>query len=342
MRYKILHILFWGIKTVLLAHELLRNFPTDGALNYFHAINITVYQMLCVYTAIYVFIPRLVVKERYVQFALTVLALILTCSLAKTLTQIVFLKFAVHSGHVITLPLLLISYISDVVDMTIVSFIFIGIALVYHFYVKDQKNKLLERERLESELNFLKAQINPHFLFNALNSIYVLMKEDIHLSEEVLLKFSALLRYQLYDCSSNETTIEKEIEFLKNYISLENVRHGENTKVCFNVPEKNLYMKVAPFVLIPFVENAFKHISHYADKENQININLVCDRGRLDFKISNTFEDGLERTLKNHNGIGLQNVRRRLELLYSQKHTLEISRANNQFTVGLTLITDEH
>src|SRR4030095_5890391 len=238
---------------------------------------------------------------------------------------------------------MLILYLSEYIDTTILTVIFVGIALVYHLYIRDQKNKLRERERLPLELNFLKAQINPHFLFNALNSIYVLMKEDIRLSEEVLLKFSALLRYQLYDCSNNETTVQKEIEFLKNYISLENVRHGENTKVNLIVPEKTNYSKVAPFILIPFVENAFKHISHYKNKENRININISSEQGRLDFNISNTFEKGLEpAALHDHHGIGLQNVKSRLELLCSRKHTLKINREDDHFKVGLTLITNEH
>lgn len=342
LRYKILHVLFWVIKTILLVHELQGNTPANGLLNYVDAFNITIYQMLCVYTAIYVLIPSLFAKEKYGQFALAILILIAICSTGNILGEIFYLKFIFHSTHRFSFPHVLILYISDFVDTSIVAVIFIGIALVYHLYIRDKKNKLLERERLESELNFLKAQINPHFLFNALNSIYVLMKEDIHLSEEVLLKFSALLRYQLYDCSSNETTLENEIEFLRNYIAIENVRHGENTKVNLTVPGKNIYLKVSPFILIPFVENAFKHISHYTDRENRIDIKIAFGQGRLDFAISNTFEEGQKPSHHTHKGIGLQNVKRRLELLYTQKHTLKIGTEKNHFKVGLTLVTDEH
>ena len=342
LRYKVLHIFFWSIKALLLYHQIEENRPTNGALNYVDAISTTFYQMVCVYTALYVLIPRLFINEKYLRFSLAVLTLIGICTLASVLTELLYLRFIFRPDYKFNLITVLINYIGQFVEMSVIALIFIVISLVYYFYMRDQKNKLLERERLESELNFLKAQINPHFLFNAINSIYVLMKEDIRLSEEVLLKFSDLLRYQLYDCGSNETTIEKEIEFLRNYVALENVRHGESTKVDFRVPGEIIYLKVAPFILIPFVENAFKHISHYRDKENLIDIDIAFGRGCLDFTISNTFEESMNRTHLNHKGIGLQNVKRRLELLYSQKHTLQISREDDRFMVRLTLITDEH
>ncbi len=342
LRYKILHILFWVVKTILLVHELHVNFPKEGIVNYIDALNITVFQMICVYTSIYVLIPRLFAKEKYTQFIIAVFTLIALCSLGNVLTQTAYLQFIFLPDRTFSGSTLFVTYLSEFVDTSIMAIVFIGIYLVYHLYIRDQKNKMLERERLETELNFLKAQINPHFLFNALNSIYVLMKEDVNLSEEILLKFSDLLRYQLYDCSTNETTIEKEIEFLKNYIALENVRNGENTKVNFNIPEKNMYVKVAPYILIPFVENAFKHISHYKDRENRIDIDIACERGSLDFSISNTFENNVQSMRNNNKGIGLRNVKRRLELLYFQKHTLQISKEKDHFTVGLTLITDEN
>src|SRR4051812_24546515 len=107
----------------------------------------------------------------------------------------------------------------------ILSFAITGLAIYY--YDKERRNKLIERERLQSELEFLKAQINPHFLFNALNSVYVLMDEDKKMASETLLKFCSLLRYQLYECSSKVTILEKEREFILNYIQLEKVRSGE-------------------------------------------------------------------------------------------------------------------
>jgi tetratricopeptide (TPR) repeat protein len=201
----------------------------------------------------------------------------------------------------------------------------------------DRKNKNVEKEKLQTELQFLKAQINPHFLFNALNSIYVLMDDDKQMASDTLLKFSSLLRYQLYDCNSNVTTIEKEMEFINNYILLEKVRNSDYLEVVTEFSNQPGYLQIAPFVLIPFVENAFKHVSHFTDQPNRINIRAYFEDITLFFHVTNTCDEKIGSAERVHKGIGLINVKRRLELLYPEKHNLEVRENGQNFSIFLTL-----
>ncbi len=163
------------------------------------------------------------------------------------------------------------------------------------------------------------------------------MKEDVRLAEETLLKFSSLFRYQLYDCSNEETTLENEIGFIRNYIELEQIRSGENRVVDFVVPGKTGYYKIAPFMLIPFIENAFKHVSHFSTEPNRIFIEIKQDRNMLSLTVKNTFDNALRNGNDVHKGIGLYNVKRRLELLYHNQYTLDIKNDEQFFFVQLNM-----
>lgn len=336
LRYKILHIIFWSVNAVMLFHEFVVDQPDQSHLlkNYVDTIDVSIFQMLCVYTCIYLLVPRLFAKEKYFQFLVSVIGTILFFMLINVAVQLFYVEyyFGMRPPSSIFIP-----YIGDVIDCSIITIPFILIILIEFYYNKEQKNKLIEQDRLETEINSLKAQMNPHFLFNALNSIYVLMDEDKKLASETLLKFSSLLRYQLYDCSAKTTSIENEISFIKNYINLEMIRNGKNISVVFNEPEKTIYDEIAPFILMTFVENAFKHISHFNDKKNIAKIEVVIKNGILYFTVENTCDPGLTVKEDRRKGIGLRNVRRRLELLYPESHELIIAKEGDLFTVNLIL-----
>ncbi|HOY29620.1 MAG TPA: histidine kinase, partial [Flavobacteriales bacterium] len=176
---------------------------------------------------------------------------------------------------------------------------------------------------------------NPHFLFNTLNSIHVIMRHDVKRAERSLMEFSGLLRYQLYECDGPSTTLEKEVEFLRNYIALERMRHGDELELTFDLPEVIPYQQIAPFVLIVLVENAFKHVSRSTRQRNRITIHLCCGAGRIELIVENTCEPRIDQS--GRKGIGLENVRRRLELLYPQRHRLELTEQEQIFTAHLIL-----
>jgi len=196
----------------------------------------------------------------------------------------------------------------------------------------------LQKQQIASELSFLKAQINPHFFFNTLNNIYALSFSDVELSREALHKLSRMMRYLLYETAQNETSLVEELKFLKDHIELMQLRLHVNNQVIYKEPVLSHDYKIAPMLLLPFVENAFKHgIS--ATKASEIRIEVSVKDQTLHLKVSNTLQEKTSNPLE-ESGIGLQNTKRRLNLLYPGRHLLTINKIANDtiYQVDLTLI----
>jgi two-component system LytT family sensor kinase len=209
----------------------------------------------------------------------------------------------------------------------------VALQLSREWYAQREFIRRIEIEKLNTELDYLKAQINPHFLFNSINTIYFQIDKHNVTARETLAAFSEMLRYQLYECNGTEIAVEKEVMYLKSYVDIQRHRKDENYKISFSC-EKLHGFTIAPLLLIPFVENAFKHISH-APSGNEITIDLTKKENIFYVRIFNT-KDGQVRT-DNHHGIGLKNVQRRLELLYKDRYTLVIHNSTKSFEVILEL-----
>jgi two-component system LytT family sensor kinase len=195
----------------------------------------------------------------------------------------------------------------------------------------------LEQEKTTSELSFLKAQINPHFFFNTLNNIYALTVVDVEASREAIHKLSRMMRYLLYETQQNTTFVSKEIGFIKDYIELMKLRLTERVSLQFIYPENLKDEQIAPMLFLPFVENAFKHGISSTYPSN-IAIVIEQDGNQLSMSVSNTIFDDPQLQVEGDSGIGLNNTRRRLDLIYPNQHTLSIERTtNNQYNVKLTL-----
>lgn len=216
----------------------------------------------------------------------------------------------------------------------------VAIKLISDYFRMQKRLMEIAKEKAETELNFLKSQINPHFLFNSINSVYFLIDKTNIEARRALLKFSDMLRFQLYEVKGEKIPIEKEIGYLKDYIGLQQLRN-ENCSVQFNVEEGMNSFDIEPLLLIPFVENSFKHLSHFANgRKNEILIDLAKQNGGMDFHIRNTTEGKQVHEFSNDGGIGLNNVKRRLELLYPHKHELSISEAEGWFDIQLKIKTN--
>jgi len=213
----------------------------------------------------------------------------------------------------------------------------LAIKLVTDYFRMQKRLVEIAKEKAETELNFLKSQINPHFLFNSLNSVYFLIDKNNMEARQALHTFSDMLRYQLYEVKGEKIPIEKEIGYLKDYIGLQKLRI-ENCSVQFNVDEGMKSFFIEPLLLIPFVENSFKHLSHYINgKKNEIQIDLSKQNGEVRFQIRNTTEGRQVHEFSDAGGIGLNNVKRRLELLYPQKHELNMAEEQGWYDVQLKI-----
>ena len=166
----------------------------------------------------------------------------------------------------------------------------------------------------------MKSQINPHFLFNSLNTVYFLIDKQNKDARDTLLQFSDLLRYQLYDCNADTVDIEKEIAYLSDYCHLQQLRKDSNYEVEMQA-ENSRGFRIVPLLLIPFLENAFKHISHFSDRKNFVHVKICKKSDRFHFMVRNS-KDRSGTGIEPRSGIGLANVKRRLELMYPGKHSL--------------------
>ena len=206
----------------------------------------------------------------------------------------------------------------------------------------EKRNSELEKQNLQTELHFLKAQLNPHFLFNALNSIYFQVAKSKEEAQESILTFSEMLRYQLYDCTTEKVELRQEIEYLKNYLAMESLRKGERVKIETDFDAKNESILIAPLLFLPLVENACKWVSmdkkKETEKQNFITIILKTKNNSLFFSVENSRSDiQLQTKTQNKGGIGQQNLARRLQLIYPKKHRLSFQQNPNTYISVLEL-----
>ena len=216
---------------------------------------------------------------------------------------------------------------------------FVGSTLIEltHFANKKERAAIsIEKEKLDTEIKFLKSQINPHFLFNVLNNIYALTVIKSDKAPDNLMRLSEMLRYMLYDSNDGKVPLQKEIDYLDNYISLASLKDSRGLNVKVEIDKSQPGIKVAPLLFIPFVENAFKHSKIEDLKNGFINISLITSSEQIEFSVENSIPSVSFKKDKLR-GIGLTNTKKRLELLYPYKHLLNISDSGNVYSVILKL-----
>lgn len=333
------HILFWI--AYLMFHPIFL-FDLDNFTKSFSESNLSnelpwlimhvLIDVAMVYTNLYVLMPTFLMKGRVVQY-LSFSALFIGINdvaiyLATWLdfTREGDITFVMHSHTA----------------YYIINILFLGTAVSLKFFktwIKDQQEiRQLEHSKLVTELDFLKTQINPHFLFNTLNNIYVLTRIDAKRASKSLLMLSDLMRYQLYDCSKEQVALKDEVTYINNLLDLEKIRKS-NAKIDFKVTGKVNGQMLSPFIFVPFVENAVKHGLNVATEPYiDIEMKIYANASELDFIIVNSKKPQPKNQPKDPNsGIGLVNVRRRLELLYPNKHRLDIQNEETAFKVALNL-----
>jgi two-component system, LytTR family, sensor kinase len=332
-KYKVHHILFWIVYFVFWVW-IYKSFYE----NIIQLLWVTLFYSLShaslYYLSQYLLIPRILKTNKPFLFFLAF------AFLAALLSVLMYIGISLALSA--DLRILFSASIIQVLLIFFTSNIFIGSMLLFaKGFLENRKNlrkeELKERERIESELNFLKSQVNPHFLFNAINSVYVLIKLDPEKASDTLIKLSNLLRSQLYEFSSETIDIQKEIEYLENYIELEQIRKGDRLTIEFQKGEGLHDFQIYPLLFIPFLENCFKHLSSYPDKKNEIQFKIERNNGTLKAEFFNTKESSGNIKEQDMGGIGLKNIKRRLDLLYPNNYFLDITDSPNSFLVDLKI-----
>ncbi|GAA4112580.1 hypothetical protein GCM10022393_11100 [Aquimarina addita] len=206
--------------------------------------------------------------------------------------------------------------------------------LIFDFYKRDKISSETEVQRTETELQFLKAQLNPHFLFNSLNSVYSLVRTKSDDAAEAVLTLSELMRYMLYEANQKMVPLLKEIDYIKNYVSLQRLRLSNSEDVTLSIKGEYEHKSMYPLLLISFIENAFKYGTDYKGVTD-IQIKIKVEGDILMFTVSNII--GIYKKNIDNSGVGLTNIRKRLELLYPNLHMLTIKEGRERYVVDLTL-----
>lgn len=277
----------------------------------------------------YVFLPHFFYKKKYFQF---IIAILVTLGVALYIEEFVLEQIFYPNSRGKSF----LGIIPTLFDILPTISIFVGFKLAWDAQVKQSEVEQLNTRIAESQLQFLQSQINPHFLFNNLNNLYSYTLENSPKTPEIILELSGLLRYMLYDCKERWVLLEKEVDYLTNFIRLQELQLEGKGTVEFNISGSLSQHRVAPLLFVVFVENSFKHSLSSMTEQIKIEIDLKIVDNKLYFSCLNNFSPQANTEQLSH-GIGLENIQTRLELLYPNAHTLSIKNKENQFRVDLIL-----
>jgi LytS/YehU family sensor histidine kinase len=210
-----------------------------------------------------------------------------------------------------------------------------SIKLMKHWYVKEQRNLQLQKENAEAQLQLLKAQVHPHFLFNTLNNIYSHTQNTAPVASQLVMGLSDMLRFILYEGNQPLVPLSKELKMIQDYISLEQIRYDDRLDVHIDLPTDTAGLGIAPLLLLPLVENCFKHGTSNMIDQPWLSLQVTLEQNSMHIKLMNGKTNRKSKTI--HNGIGILNVRKRLALLYPGKHELIITDEEDVFIVNLSL-----
>lgn len=300
-------------------------------------------QMAATYLIVYLQMQQWLYKKKWVLFFFTALPIAYILAVFARLANIYIAEpLTGYEGidesvwEVISDPVYLIRvYFASVY---IPAFLFLIFKMIKDRFEQENRLNELEKEKSNAELNFLKAQMNPHFLFNTLNNIYALARNQSPDTPEMILKLSNLLDYTIYECNESTVPVINEWELIENYVDLQAVRNSNQLMIAINQDIDNEQTPIAPLILISIVENAFKHSEKRADQVANIKISLKVENRLLTFKVFNTRSVELEnKKLSKKKGIGVTNIKKQLALLYPNRYTYRVEALDDSYTVILTI-----
>lgn len=332
-RYKFDHIIFWVLTVFFHGYTRVGLIESAGVSQFMLELVLRNSLLaVVIYSGLLVIIPRLGTGKKLPHTIFLLLSSIVFYVLVKNTHDLYLYKGVIGNTENTNF------FQNTLYNSSIVLF-YLAFATALHlskeWSLQREQIRRIEIEKLNTELDYLKAQINPHFLFNSINTIYFQIDKQNASARETLNKFSDMLRYQLYECNGHEISVEKEVSYLKNYVELQRLRKDENYRIEFSCSQELINFKLPPLLLLPFVENAFKHVSHFSEKKNVIKILLSKTDNLFRLNVFNT-KDSSQLASEN-GGIGLKNVKRRLELLYKDRYLLDVVNSIENFEVNLEL-----
>jgi hypothetical protein len=327
------HVAFWTIHTAMVAF-VWQSTGRSMERNIHQGLFWIPVRMLYCYPLIYWVLPQYLLKGRYVTFTIIILLWAVggyfLNYLFRAFIFIPLLENLMRWEDINKDPWNPNSFLVLTTTAGIVCMIF----LFKHWLIKQQEWLQAEKEKVTAELQLLKAQVHPHFLFNTLNNIYSFALGQSPKTPEMILRLSSLLSYMLYDCRADEVLLEKEIEVMKDYIELEKARYGDKIDISMNIEGGIKDKYIAPLLLLPFLENAFKHGTSEQLEKPWLSVDVAVKQYTLHCKIANSKNNHVPLSAP---GIGIENVRKRLQFIYPGKHELKTSDEGDFFVVSLRI-----
>ncbi len=326
------HLVFWLILIVFQDFLLINN-----AGNILNLLLVALIAMV-LYTNLFILIPRFLKKARYGKYFLALGFIILAIT---TVSGVLHNKiFRLYEGALLANAYSLMLFVLTATCL----YTFVGSALhliLEWYHMREMEKKVMQAElsRTEAELSALKQQINPHFLFNALNSLYSMSITDVDKTPESILRLSEMMRYMLYKSNVPMVDLQSELQYLNNYLEIQKIRFEGKCDIHYQTAIKNEKSSVAPLLFIHFIENCFKHVN-YNEEEAYIDITIRQYNGSIIMKTKNSMGISSGDNPEKIGGIGLDNVQKRLNLIYPSKHQLLVKEETNNFEVELKLEID--
>lgn len=323
-----LHILFWIMVVMYFAWGFgLGIQPMKSILN---AMFFVPGHLIMVYSLLYFLVPKFLLNQKYWQFFLGLLILVAICGIYTVVAQLSITENQGFQGATFTVGRNILPFIH-------IAAIAASIKLLKFWYIQKKHTLEAEQQRTVAELQLLKAQLHPHFLFNTLNNLYSHTLEFSPKSPEIVLRLSALLRFMIYESNTQRISLAKELDLLQNYISLEKLRYGERLDFSLSITGDIEKYQIAPLLLLPFLENAFKHGTSRQIDQCWISLDLSLEGPLMKFKLINSIDPLQTDDPARPGGLGLKNSIKRLEVLYKGNYKLNTQKLEEVYVISLEL-----
>lgn len=330
------HILFWIIVTIIFLIDRRYLIEKAGLPHFLICSLIRITLLIAIaYINLYVLIPRFLIPKKYGRYASCVITLVVGYVLVQGLYDyFLFKAILAPIKHKPEMGFILYNLMSTFFYLVVTVALRFGL----DWYQQKQQLQKVELEKLQAEVKYLRAQVNPHFLFNILNNLYSLTLKKSDAAPGMVLKLSEMMEYMLYDTDKNFVELDKEIQYLRNYIDFEKLRKGNHATIEFNVTGNPHDLKIAPFIFLPLIENAFKHGISKIINNAYLHAHLIIEHHEIWFKLENNKLNFLP--TDEYSGIGLSNLKQRLSLIYPDRHTLSVADNQNIYKTELHLRLD--
>jgi sensor histidine kinase YesM len=327
-----IHVIAWGLLLMvpfMSTYQVIVSFVTTANISFVPIIISSLFLIAIFYFNYFVLIPKFLLLKKYLLYVIT---LMLSIVIAFILSEVFFNLFDINPDNIANINPLLLK-IEPVMRanafLMLILSILASISLILNNHLRQ-----LEKEKLVAQISSLKFQINPHFLFNTLNNIYATAIDALPRTADMVDKLSEMMRYTMKETQNDFVPLEEEINYLNNYIELQKLRLESKIRFDYTIEGDFAELQIAPMLLIPFVENAFKHGVN-SEQDSNIRISIKANESELHFLVANNKVNIQSNIKENRSGLGIENTKHRLSLIYPSKHLLTIKETENDFNVSL-------